>query len=121
MVDTAQRAFLPVDVAEYIEAEQPQGPMLNSYNWGGYLMFALPEYPVYVDGRTDLYRDEFLTRYLQTAVASNDWQAVLDEDGINMVVVESQSGLALALHDEAGWTLAYEDEKAVVFTRDEAL
>ena len=29
--------------------------MFNSYNWGGYLMFKLPDYPVFVDGRTDLY------------------------------------------------------------------
>lgn len=120
-VETAQRAFLPIDVAEFIEAEQPAGPMFNSYNWGGYLMFALPDYPVYVDGRTDLYKDEFLTRYLQTAVGGADWREVLDEDGINMVVVESRSGLALNLREEPGWTLVYEDEKAVIFTRDEAL
>ncbi|MEQ8671727.1 MAG: hypothetical protein RLP44_25995 [Aggregatilineales bacterium] len=120
-VETAQRAFLPMDVAEFIEAEQPTGPMFNSYNWGGYLMFALPDYPVYVDGRTDLYKDEFLTRYLQTAVGGTDWREVLDEDGINMVVVESRSGLALNLREEAGWTLAYEDNKAVIFTRDEPL
>lgn len=120
-VETAQRAFLPIDVAEFIEAEHPAGPMFNSYNWGGYLMFALPDYPVYVDGRTDLYKDEFLTRYLQTAVGGADWREVLDEDGINMVVVESRSGLALNLREEPGWTLVYEDEKAVIFTRDEAL
>ena len=28
------------------------GPMYNSYNWGGYLVWALPEEPVFVDGRT---------------------------------------------------------------------
>ena len=120
-VDTAQRAFLPIDVAEFIEEEQPQGPMLNSYNWGGYLMFALPDYPVYVDGRTDLYRDEFLTRYLRTALGRDEWRDVLDEDGINMVVVESGSGLAINLREEPGWTLIYEDDKAVIFTRDEAI
>lgn len=120
-VDKAQRARLPIDVAEFIEEEQPQGAMFNSYNWGGYLMFALPDYPVYVDGRTDLYRDEFLTRYLQTAFGTSEWRDNLDEDGINMVVVERNSGLALNLREEAGWTLIYEDEQAVIFTRDEAI
>lgn len=120
-VETAQRAHLPIDVAEFIDIEQPRGPMFNSYNWGGYLMFALPEYPVYVDGRTDLYRDEFLTRYLRAAFGSNGWREILDEDGINMVVVEGGSGLASNLREEAGWTLIYEDDKAVIFTRDEAI
>jgi len=119
-VDTAQRAFLPVNVAEFIAEEQPERPMFNSYNWGGYLMFALPEYPVYVDGRTDLYRDEFLTRYLRTAVGGDNWREVLDEDEINTVVVESRSGLANNLREEVGWTLIYEDDMAVVFSRDEA-
>ncbi|MCS6883764.1 MAG: hypothetical protein NZU74_20800, partial [Chloroflexaceae bacterium] len=43
----------PVGAAEFIRRERPPGPMFNSYNFGGYLMWALyPEYPVFVDGRT---------------------------------------------------------------------
>lgn len=123
-VDTAQRQFLPVQVAEYIEAEQPPGPIFNSYNWGGYLMFAVPDYPVYVDGRTDLYKNEFLLRYLQTVLAIDDWRDVLDEDGINMVVIESNSALARRLAEEADWRQVYpndeyEDEKAVIYVRNE--
>lgn len=123
-VDEAQREHLPVQVAEFIAAERPNGPMFNSYNWGGYLMFALPDYPVYVDGRTDLYGNEFLTRYLQTASGAEDWEEHLDEDGINMVVIESASGLARQLADEPGWTRIYpndqhEDERAMIYVRSD--
>lgn len=118
-VDEAQRAFLPVDAAEHIAANQPTGPMFNSYNWGGYLLYALPDYPVYVDGRTDLYRDDLLSRYLQAALAQPGWRDILDEDGIRLVVVESGSGLATALREEVGWSLDYEDDRAVIFSRDE--
>ncbi|NJL56838.1 hypothetical protein HC928_18075 [bacterium] len=118
-VDEAQRAFLPVDVAKHIETEEPPGPMFNSYNWGGYLLYALPDYPVYVDGRTDLYRDDLLSRYLQAALAQPGWRDILDEDGIRLVVVESGSGLATALREEVGWSLEYEDDRAVIFSRDE--
>jgi hypothetical protein len=118
-VQQAQEEFLPVKVTEYLQAERPAGPMFNSYNWGGYLMFALPDEPVFVDGRTDLYGDDFLTNtYLKTATGGEDWQDVLNQYGIRLVVVEANSGLARRLRDATGWTLAYEDQQAAVFTRE---
>lgn len=118
-VQVAQEEFLPVKAVEYLQTVNPPGPMFNSYNWGGYLLFARPDEPVFVDGRTDLYGDDFLTHdYLQTATARDDWRETLDEYGIRLVVVEANSGLARALREEPGWSLAYEDELAVVFTRE---
>lgn len=122
-VDEAQRENLPIAVSEFIAQNPPQGKMFNSYNWGGYLVFALPNIPVYVDGRTDLYGDQFLMRYLRTALGQGDWRRVLDEDDIDWVVVEAGSGLAVDLADEPNWrqiypTEAYPDEKAVIFVRN---
>lgn len=50
--------------------------MFNSYDFGGYLVWALyPVMPVYVDGRTGLYGDAFLNEYLNTALAGpRDWR-----------------------------------------------
>ena len=50
------------------ELEAPlriEGPMLNEFGYGGYLIFHLwPEYPVYIDGRTDLvYPPEHVQAY----------------------------------------------------------
>ncbi|PJF40998.1 MAG: hypothetical protein D6737_02405 [Chloroflexi bacterium] len=120
-VTAAQEQFLPVHVAEYLNEHQPPGPIFNSYNWGGYLMFAAPSYPVFVDGRTDLYGDEFLTTYLQTARAGDNWRETLDEFGINSIVVEVNSGLGRAIREEPGWRLDYEDEMAVVFVRERGM
>ncbi len=122
-IDEAQHENLPIAVAEFIAQNPPQGNMFNSYNWGGYLMFALPDIPVYVDGRTDLYRDEFLLRYLRTALGQGDWRGVLSEDEIDWVVVEAGSGLAVNLAAEPDWTRIYPtddypDEKAVIFVRN---
>jgi len=33
-VAEAQAEFLPVGAAQYLNAEQPPGPIFNSYNWG---------------------------------------------------------------------------------------
>lgn len=117
-VEAAQERLLPVRVAQHIEATQPDGPMFNSYNWGGYLMWALPDYPVYVDGRTDLYGNDFLLGYIHTYTAQDGWQDTLNEAGVNMVIVEANSNLDRALAQEAGWRLDYSDEQAVLYVRD---
>ncbi|MBZ0300509.1 MAG: hypothetical protein K8J31_12240 [Anaerolineae bacterium] len=92
--------------------------MFNSYNWGGYLILNLPDEPVFVDGRTDLYGNAFLQKYLNTAVGGEGWRDTLDQYAIRLVLVEAQSGLARQLRSEPGWTLDYEDDLAVVFTRE---
>ena len=117
-VREGQAMFLPLDAADYLNANHPDGPMFNSYNWGGYLMFTAPEYPVFVDGRTDLYGDELLTTYLNTARGGQGWRETLDQYNIKLVVVEAQSGLAQRLRDEPGWKADYEDDLAVVFSRE---
>jgi len=112
------RTHLPVDVSAFIEDTQPPQPMFNSYNWGGYLMFALPDYPVFVDGRTDLYGDSFLLQYLQAATGGDGWRETLDEYGIRTAVIETNSGLARRLRDEPGWDEVYTDAMASVFVRE---
>jgi hypothetical protein len=113
-----QKLTLPLDAVAHLNAEQPAGPMFNSYNWGGYLMLATPQYPVFVDGRTDLYGNEVLLTYLNAARGGDEWRATLDEYGIRLVVVEANSGLARALAEEPGWTRDYSDDLAVIYTRE---
>ncbi len=123
-VDEAQREALPVQMAEFLNAEKPEGPMFNSYDWGGYLIFAVPDYPVYTDGRTDLYKDEFLMQYIRIATGRDGWQEQLDADRVNLVVVERGSGLAQRLVNAKDWVLIYPnddypDEQRVIYQRQE--
>ncbi len=115
LVTEAYEDSFPVNAIAFIDAQQPPGPLFNSYNWGGYIMFHLRDYPVYIDGRTDLYRD-FVLDYYNTMIGAADWRTALN--GINLVFIESGSGLDQLLREEPGWSLAYEDTLAVVYTRD---
>lgn len=118
LVNETMETTLPVKAVEFIHDTEPPGPIFNSYNWGGYLVYALRDYPVFVDGRTDLYGDAFLTTYLQTAIGGDEWRETLDRYGARLVLVETQSGLARRLRDEPGWHEAYSDDLAVVFERE---
>ena len=116
-LDKARRDLLPVDAVAYLEREHPAGPLFNSYNWGGYLIWQARDYPVFVDGRTDLYDDVFIRDYLATYTAQPGWSDRLDKAGINSVLVETASPLAQVLAISPGWTKAYADQLAVVYVR----
>jgi hypothetical protein len=106
----------PVSAVEFLQEEQPEGNLFNSYNFGGYLIWALPEYPVFVDGRADLHQDEIILTWYSAYNGSEGWQAVFDEWDIGFVVVEPTAPLIKDLK-WANWDLLYEDEVAVVYSR----
>ena len=100
-----------------LKDNQPEGELFNEYNWGGYLTWELRDYPVYVDGRTDLYDDEILMEYLEIQAGRGEWEGTLKEYGAKVLLVEVNSGLAHSLSSNERWRWAYGDEKAVVFVR----
>jgi hypothetical protein len=117
----AEAAQLPVGAVNWIEQHQPAGPLFNSYNWGGYVLWRLwPDYPVYVDGRTDVYDDQFLRNYLAIVSIQPDYAARLERTGAKIVLIEADSPLADFLQRDPNWHVVYRDQLAVIFTRGAA-
>ena len=55
----------PVKAVDFMETHHLSGPMLNDYVYGGYLIWAAPDHPVFLDGRADVF----------------EWTGVLSEFG----------------------------------------
>jgi hypothetical protein len=110
------RESMPVSAVEFIKSELPEGRIFNSYNFGGYLIWALPEYPVFIDGRADLHGDEIIFEWLSIARAEEGWQAALDKWDVGFVLVEPGIPLAEKLKGE-NWDLIYADEVAIIIQR----
>lgn len=107
----------PTAAVAYIQEEQPDGRLFNSYNFGGYCIWALPEYPVFVDGRADLHGDEIILEWYRTVKLAGDWEAVLERWDIGVVLVEPYQPLAAELK-ELGWRVGYQDDLAMVLLKD---
>ncbi|UCF61920.1 MAG: hypothetical protein JSV37_04335 [Anaerolineaceae bacterium] len=113
----AVAGHVPVEAVAYLDEHPEFGSLFNSYNWGGYVVWALyPDYLSFVDGRTDLFGDEILEGYLNAWRAGPGWEGYLDRWGIGVVLLEPGAPLAIVL-GHAGWELRYESEMAVVLTR----
>ncbi len=106
----------PSGAVAYLRAHRPAGRLFNSYNWGGYLVWNLPEYPVFVDGRADLYGEEILDQWWQVVEATDEGWEVLDRWGVRLVLLEPHWPVVSQLEGR-GWELLYQDEGAVVFGR----
>lgn len=117
LVSEYLQVFFPVQAVEWIQQNQPPGAIFNEYNWGGYLTWHLRGYPVFVDGRTDMYHDELLRSYLEIRAGEGDWDELLQENTINLVLIEKQTPLGQALLGHPDWTRVYQDRLADVFER----
>jgi hypothetical protein len=108
----------PKDAVDWIMANQPKGNIFNSYNWGGYLIWRVyPEYLVYIDGRADLYGEEFITNYRKIYYAKPGWEEKLNQENIRIVFVESDSMLADTLRQSSSWKKQFEDNSSVIFIK----
>jgi hypothetical protein len=118
---TAHEKTYPVGAAEYVRQHALPGPLFNPFDWGGYLIWALPQYPVSVDGRTNLYGEARLERCILTWMA-RDWEADPALQQARVVIAPQGTAtevtpLTEALRKSPHWRLAYEDATAVVFVR----
>jgi hypothetical protein len=107
----------PVDAANYLRRLHPEGPLYNEYDWGGFLIWYLSDYPVVIDGRNDLYGDAYVAHHIQFSAGDRtDGNPQLDESGI--VLLSKDAPLAKLLKFDSRFRLVYEDHLADVFLRN---
>lgn len=89
----------------------------NEYAWGGYLIWR--GIPVFVDGRADVYGDEFLFLYQQGRQLEPNWREPLDSFNVDYVLMDRNARLGTMLREVSGWREVYVDDLARVFLRKE--
>jgi hypothetical protein len=91
--------------------------LYNDFNWGGYLIWALPRLPVALDGRTNLHGDERIFRIERTWAGGKGWEDDPDLAAANVVVADTNAALTSLLRRDGRFEAVYEDAVAVVFVR----
>ena len=108
----------PVRAVEFIKAHHLSGPMLNDWPDGGYLAWAAPEYPVFIDGRGDPFNDAGVTQQFgDWATLRTDPNILLDKYGIAFCLLGRGSPMTYVLPLMPHWKLVYSDSLSVIFVR----
>ena len=107
----------PITAFAHVPAGLRARPVLNFYDFGGYLIFEGVR--PYIDGRADMYGDAFVSDddQIQRANAEAIDRAV-SRYGIRWAIVPPNIYLTGALDARPGWRRIYADKTAVVLEND---
>ena len=83
-----------------------------------YLIYALPERPVWADTRTDLYPKEHWDDYISIINVRYNWEALLARDEVKLLLLDPkhQPLLIQSLKDSPNWDSPYKNDHSIIFT-----
>jgi len=106
----------PAAAISAAEAQHAEGPVLNDYNFGGYLIFR--GIKPFIDGRY-FYGDPFIRRYVEAVnLKGDEFPVLLAQYGIRWTLLQPHQPAVALLDHLSGWRRVYADEIAVVHVRD---
>ncbi len=100
------------------EIARPGDRLFNPQPWGSWFEFALPDLPVALDSRIEVFPPQVWDDYAAVTDGVVGWEAILDRWGVTIVVVPADDESFVERLRAAGWNAAYADEDAVILTAD---
>jgi hypothetical protein len=105
----------PVKAVAFIKTHL-SGRMLNDYAYGGYLIWAAPNQPVFIDGRADVFESTgVLNEFGKWATLQDDPETLLNKYQIDFCMLTRQSPMVHVLPLLPNWKLVYSDDLSVIF------
>jgi hypothetical protein len=114
----AVELHFPAQAVKFVRSNQLTGSLYNSLDWGGFLIWSLPELPVSMDGRTNLHGDERIARSVATWNGSTAWKKDPELLRAGLIIAETGKPLTHLLRRDPRYRLVYEDITAAVFVVD---
>jgi hypothetical protein len=119
---TQAQARLPIASCDAIRSAHLLPPIFQSYEWGGFLAWYLPEQPVVIDGRVGLYGVERNKKFFDVVEGKARAEENEDFAKANTVLLVKNSALGKALLDlpqlSGQFRVVYQDDLAIVFVRN---
>jgi hypothetical protein len=107
----------PVAACNYIRQQHLPQPLFNLYEWGGFLTWYLPEYPVAIDDRIDLYDENLIVQYFKVMNAEVPYQAYPPMAQAGTLLLRRNSPMGEALTTLPAFRMVYSDNLALVLTK----
>jgi hypothetical protein len=116
LLDRVGKIF-PVQACKFIRDNHLSGPLFNAYSWGGFLTWYMPDYPVAIDGRNDLYGAELNELYFKVTKGIQPLNTDADFTGAGTLLLERHSPMGEAVDRMSGYNVIYRDDLAIVLER----
>jgi hypothetical protein len=114
-LESAVERQYPVAAVKFINEKNYTGPLYNHFNWGGYLIWALPRLPVSIDGRMNVHGDQRIERSLNTWSGLRGWESDPELMKARLIIGDVNDALTNLMRTDSRFKLVYEDAIAAVF------
>lgn len=84
--------------------------LYNEYDYGGYLIWRVPQYPVFMDGRADIYFGRVLEDYVKVHKLAYNWRDILARYQPDMALLSAETVEARLFLASPEWALVYSDD-----------
>jgi len=105
----------PCEAINFIQKNKPAGNMFNSYDWGGYLIWQLPEYPVFIDGRVP--GQEIYSEFETVNSLNSGWQEILAKYNVKWMIIRPNQTFNFIVKSQDNWQVVYTDEIANILEK----
>lgn len=105
----------PTEAFDRLREVDPDARLLVDYDWAGYAIHRVYDDGgrVFIDGRSDMYPRAIFEAYLELRDAKDDWQELLDEYGVQAILLRPSAPLVGAAQT-VGWCEAHADAGSVL-------
>jgi len=113
----------PIDAVQWIKANPDKvgQTMFNEYDWGGFLVWKLPDYKVFVDGRMPFWqttdRFPFFEEEYTISAQKGAIEMLEQTYGVDWMIIRPNRPLGLVLSDQKSWEKVYYDKYAVIYRK----
>ncbi|MCX5702967.1 MAG: tetratricopeptide repeat protein, partial [Candidatus Omnitrophica bacterium] len=115
----------PDKAIDFLSKNELPGNIFNQFNYGSYLIYRLyPKKRVFIDGRTELYGEDFFKKYQKIIYLSEKTiNSSFERYDINTVLICGKAldtgNLLIYFFNKPGeWALVYFDEDSVIFLKN---
>lgn len=114
----------PCRAVEFLRQQESHGNLFNRYEWGGFLIWQLPNFKIFVDGRMPAWPTPSgkspYTLYLETLQTQPGWQETLKNYNIDWILITPGTFTDLKLRPDPGkfgWQEVYRDKISVIYNK----
>ena len=111
-----------VAAADYVTARGGSGRVFSRFEWGEYLTWLLgPRFPVFMDGRIEIFPDEVWVQYSTVTVGRVQWHQVLSRYSVDYLLLDAPYHRATGLLDQveqsSEWELVLRAGDCLLYAR----
>jgi Flp pilus assembly protein TadD len=115
--------LMPAEACDFLEKNKIEGKIFNTLDFGPYIGYRFyPEKRIFIDTRTDLYRDDFYMLYRRAQNYPEEWQRVCEKYRFEIALLRhlftGTERILKYLHRHKDWRLVYYDKNSCIFLKN---